>query len=168
MNISLVPVKISEKQILKNLGELYIYELSQHAPIDVNDFGLYDSFDDLDLYWIDKNRHPYFIKVDHKLAGFALVFDGRQIEGIESNYALDEFFIMHQYKRRGIGQYIAKQIFDKYKGKWQIWHHPKNEAAKKFWLRLVDDYTQGKFEVVENDTPFYDGTIGSTLVFSSN
>ena len=167
MNITLEPIKIEEKQTLKNLGELYIYELTQHTPVDVNETGIYDDLDDIDLYWTDKNRHPYFIKVNNKLAGFVLVYDGRQIKGIESNYAIDEFFIMQKYKQQGVGKYCASYIFDKYKGKWQIWFHPKNVAAKKFWTKLINEYTNGKFEVVENDEPFYDGTVGNTLVFES-
>jgi len=167
MTISLEPVKIEEKQILKNLGELYIYELSQHSPIDVDDLGLYDDFDDLDLYWTEEGRHPFFIRVDNKLAGFVLVFDGRQIEEIETNYSIDEFFIMYQYKRKGIGKHCARYIFDKFKGKWQIWFHPKNEAAKIFWTNTIAEYTKGKFETIKNNAPFYDGTIGNTLVFDS-
>jgi len=167
MNISLELIKIEEKQVLKNLGELYIYELSQNTPIDVDDSGLYNDFDDLDLYWTDKNRHPYFIKVDNKLAGFALVFDGRQIEKIQSNYSIDEFFIMHKYKRQGVGKHCGKYLFEKFKGKWQIWFHPSNKDAKSFWTNLVDEYTNGSYEIVKNDTPFYDGIIGNTLVFES-
>lgn len=167
MNISLVPVKIEEKEILKRLGELYIYDLSQYSPVDVNDLGLYDDLDDLDLYWEEENRHPFFIRVNGKLAGFVMVYDGRQVEKIESQYAIDEFFIMHPYKRKGVGRYCAKYIFDKFNGKWQIWFHPNNVAAKRFWTNTVDEYTKGKFESVKNDAPFYDGTIGDTLVFDS-
>jgi len=167
MNISLEPVKIEEKEILKNLGELYIYELTQHTPVDVGDLGLYDDLDDLDLYWTEENRYPFFIRVDSKLAGFILVFDGRQMEKIESNYSIDEFFILHKYKQQGIGKHCAKCIFDKFKGKWQIWFHPRNEVAKNFWTNLINEYTNGKFEVVKNDAPFYDGVIGNTLVFDS-
>jgi len=74
---------------------------------------------------------------------------------------------MYQYKRKGIGKYCARYIFDKFKGKWQIWFHPRNEAAKKFWTNAIDEYTKGKFEIIKNDAPFYDGTIGNTLVFDS-
>lgn len=167
LKISLEPIKIEEKQALKNLGELYIYDLSLLTPMGVDDFGLYDDLDDIDLYWTEKNRHPYFIKVNGKLAGFVLVYDGRQIEGIESNYAIDDFFIMNKYKRQGVGKYAAKHIFEKYKGKWQIWFHPSNKSAKSFWTNIVKEYTNDKYESVENDIPFYDGTIGNTLVFDS-
>jgi len=54
MNISLELIKKEEKGILKNLGELYIYELSQYSPMDVNNLGLYDDLDDLDNYWKKK------------------------------------------------------------------------------------------------------------------
>jgi len=167
MNISLELIKTEEKRILKNLGELYIYELSQYSPMDVNNLGLYDDLDDLDLYWKEKNRYPYFIKVDNKLAGFVLVCDDRQIEEIKSNYAIDDFFILYKYKRQGIGKYCAKYIFEKYKGKWQIWFHPNNKSAKIFWTKTIDEYTKGKFEVIKNNEPFWDGSIGDTLVFDS-
>jgi predicted acetyltransferase len=167
MNISLEPVKINEKDILKNLGELYIYDGSQDHSTDVNDLGLYDDLDDLDLYWTEENRYPFFIKVDNKLAGFILVYNGRQMKEIESNYSIDDFFVMKKYKRQGVGKYCVKYILEKYKGKWQIWFHPKNEGAKKFWIKTIDEYTNGKFEIVKNDAPYYDGTIGNTLVFDS-
>jgi len=167
MNILIEPIKIEEKEILKNLGEYYIYDQSQYNSIDVNEFGLFDDLDDLDLYWTEENRYPFFIKVDNKLAGFILVYDGRQIEEIESNYSIDDFFVMDKYKRQGFGKYCIKYILDKFKGKWQIWFHPKNEVAKSFWIKTIDEYTRGKFEIIKNNMPFYDGTIGNTLVFDS-
>jgi len=167
MDIKIEPVKTEEIEILKKLGEHYIYDLSQYNPIDVNEVGLYDDLDDLNLYWTEENRHPYFIKVDNKLAGFILVYNGRQLKEIESNYAIDDFFIMNKYKRQGIGKYCVKHILNMHKGKWQIWWHPKNEAAKNFWIKTIDEYTNGKFELIKNNEPYYDGVIGYTLVFNS-
>ena len=167
MNISVEPIKIEEKEILKNLCELYIYDLSRFTPVDVNDLGLYEDLDELDSYWTKKNKYPFFIKVDNKLAGFILVFNDRQIKGIETNYSIDELFVMDKYKRQGVGKYCVKYILDTFKGKWQIWFHPKNEIAKNFWKKTINEYSEGKFEIVKNDIPFYDGTIGNTLVFDS-
>ena len=167
MCISIEPIKITEKETLKNLSELYFYESSQHTYMDINDLGLYDALDDLDLYWTEKNRYPFFIKVDNRLAGFILIFNERQIKKIETDYSIDEFFVMYKYKRQGIGKYCVKYILDSYNGKWQIWFHPKNENAKNFWIRTIDEYTNGNFELMENDDPYYDGSIGKTLVFNS-
>ena len=167
MDISITPVKIEEKQILKNLGELYIYELSQYTPINVDASGLYNALDEINLYWTEKNRHPFFIKVDGKLAGFALIFDGRQIEAVESDYAMDEFFIMHLYKHKGVGKYCARHLFDRFKGKWQLWLHPNNIPAKHFWTKAVHEYTNVNYEVRKNDVPFYDGMVGETYIFDS-
>jgi predicted acetyltransferase len=167
MNISIEPVKIEEKEVLQRLGELYIYDLTRHSAIDIKDSGLYDDLDDIDLYWQEENRHPFFIRVNNRLAGFALVYDGRQIEEIESDYAIDDFFIMNRYKHKGIGKHCARYIFDKFHGKWQIWFNPGNAAAKKFWISTVHEYTNGKYEIMENDAPYYDGTVGNTLVFDS-
>jgi predicted acetyltransferase len=167
MNIIIEPIKIEEKEVLKNLGEHYIYELSQYSSIDVNDFGLYDALDDLDLYWTDEDRHPFFIRVDNKLAGFILIFNDRQVKKIETNYSIDDFFVMYKYKRQGIGKYCINNILNKFNGKWQIWYHPRNEVAEKFWIKTIDEYTKGNFKMIKNDEPYYDGTKGYTLVFDS-
>lgn len=39
MNVALVPVDYSEKEILRNLLEKYDYEFSQYDQGDVNDLG---------------------------------------------------------------------------------------------------------------------------------
>jgi len=101
------------------------------------------------------------------LAGFVLVCDDRQIEEIKSNYAIDDFFVMHKYKRQGVGKYCAECVFGMFKGTWQIWFHPNNKAANNFWINVVDEYTEGAFEIKKNNVPYYDGTIGNTLVFDS-
>jgi predicted acetyltransferase len=167
MNISIELVKIEEKEILENLGELYIYELSQYNSMDVDKFGLYNDLDDLELYWKNENWYPFFIRIDNKLAGFILVYDGRQIKEIDSDYSISDFFIMYKYKRRGIGKYCVKYIFDRFKGKWQIWYHPRNKISEKFWTKTIKEYTKGKYELKKNDEPYYDGIIGNTIVFNS-
>jgi predicted acetyltransferase len=70
---------------------------------------------------------------------------------------------MYKYKRQGLGKYCVKYIFDKFKGKWQIWFHPRNKAAEKFWIKTIEEYSGGNFEFIKNDEPFYDGT----MVFDS-
>ena len=62
---------------------------------------------------------------------------------------------------------MQEYVFNKFKGTWQIWFHPNNKPANKFWTDVVDGYTKGSFEVKENKVPYYDGVIGNTLVFNS-
>jgi predicted acetyltransferase len=167
MDISIVPVKIGEKEILRNLLEKYDYEFSQYDNRDVNDLGLY-GYDYLDYYWTEENRFPFFVKVNGKLAGFIMVNDYLESK-INTNYTLSEFFIMYKYRRQGIGKYVVNNIFNKFKGKWQLKFHPKNEVSKNFWLKTIDEYTKGKYEIIKNDpeSTYDDGTIGYVLIFET-
>jgi len=167
MEISIEPVKIEEKEILKNLLEKYNYEFSQYEQSDVNNLGLY-GFDYLDYYWIEKNRFSYFIKVNEILAGFALVSDDQEIN-IETDYSMAEFTIFYKYRNKGIGKIFVKYLFEKHKGKWQIKYHPKNKISEKFWINIVKEYSKGKYEIIENDenTIYRDGTIGKVLLLET-
>ena len=149
MNITIELVKKDEKEILRNLLEKYNYEFSLYDDRDVNDLGLY-GYDYFDCYWTEENRYPFFVKVDGKLAGFVLLNDHSDLD-TEINYAISEFFVMYKYRRYGIGKYVVKYLFDNYKGKWQLKYHTKNEISQHFWLKIVDEYTNGKYEKTERD-----------------
>jgi predicted acetyltransferase len=70
--ITIQKVEYDHKSTLRNLLELYKYDFSEFDPEDVNENSLYD-YMYLDHYWTEEGRHPFFIRVDGKLAGFALV-----------------------------------------------------------------------------------------------
>ncbi|ULQ58630.1 GNAT family N-acetyltransferase [Brucepastera parasyntrophica] len=167
MNISMAPVSKDEKEILKNLLEKYEYEFSQYNNCDVNSLGLY-GYDYLDYYWTEENRFIYFIKADDKLAGFVMISDYPEIN-IETNYSVSEFFVMHKYRKSGIGTFAAKYIFDKYKGAWQLRYHPENRTSKLFWNKVVREYTNGNYKIIENnaEAEYEDGTIGEVLIFKT-
>jgi len=167
MNITIELVKKDEKEILRNLLEKYNYEFSQYTDTDVNNIGLY-GYDYFDNYWTENNRFPFFIKVNNKLAGFIMINDYPEIK-IETNYSLSEFFVMYKYRRLGIGKYVVNYIFDKFKGKWQLKYHPKNEISKIFWTKTIEEYTKGKYELITNNTEalYEDGTIGHILIFET-
>jgi predicted acetyltransferase len=167
MKVKLVRVKITEKEILKNLLEKYNYEFSQYEKTDVNKLGLY-GYDWLDYYWTTENRFPYFILVDNIFAGFVLVNDYPQIK-MEMDYSIAEYFVMYKYRCLGIGKYIVYNILNKYKGKWQIKYHPKNTVSVKFWNNVIREYTNGEYKIIKNDieTIYRDGTIGEVIIFDN-
>jgi len=167
MDIIIEPVKKEEKEILRNLIEKYRYEFSQYDGLDTNSLGLY-GYDYLDNYWTENNRFPFFIKVNEKLAGFIMINDYPEVK-IETNYTLSEFFIMYKYRRQGIGKYVVDYVLKKFKGKWQLKYHPKNEISKTFWTKTISEYTKGKYELVSNnqETKYEDGTIGHVLIFET-
>lgn len=165
--IKIVPVKIEEKEILKNLLEKYDYEFSQYDNRDVNILGLY-GYDYLDYYWTEEKRWSFFIKVDGNLAGFVMVNDHAEVE-LNTDYTLAEFFVMYKYRKLGIGKYVATKIFDMFHGKWQLKRHPKNIASVYFWNSVISEYTNGKYELLQSyeNTEYDDGTLADVFVFNS-
>lgn len=63
-------------------------------------------------------------------------------------YDLAEMFILNAYKKKGYGEIVAKQVFDLHHGSWEIRPVPRSEGAKKFWLKVVKNYTNNNY--VEN------------------
>jgi predicted acetyltransferase len=88
---------------------------------------------------------------------------------IETNYCMSEFFVMYKYRKMGIGTYAANKIFDKFKGKWQLKRHPKNEASVKFWNKVIAEYTKGKYELKKSwpEAIYADGTYADIFIFET-
>jgi len=167
MNISIVSVTKEEKEILRNLLEKYNYEFSQYDEKDVNDIGLY-GYNYLDNYWTEKNRFPNFIRVDNKLAGFVMIND-HPIANMDTDYTMAEFFVHYKYRKMGVGTFVVKNMFEKYKGKWGLMYHPKNIISKNFWNKVVREHTHGKYDIIKynKDANYHDGTIAEILIFET-
>lgn len=139
-------IKASEeyKDVLGNLMQFYFYDFSEFVKCDVEDNGLYKPYEYLDEYWKDENyRFPYLVKQNGKYIGFVLV---RVIESEGGNYfSIAEFFIMKKYRRSGIGQAVAKEIFNLHRGQWEVFQIETNKPAQAFWHKTIDEYTKGKF-----------------------
>ncbi|MDR3156570.1 MAG: GNAT family N-acetyltransferase [Lactobacillales bacterium] len=81
--------------------------------------GLY-GYKYLDCYWIEENWWAYFIIVDDHLAGFVMINDFRKAPDKATDFSMAEFFVMHKYRRMGIGSYAAKSAFDLHRELWQL------------------------------------------------
>ncbi len=168
MNIKLKQVSVDEKEILRNLLEKYNYEFSQYDLCDVNPLGLY-GYGYLDNYWTEDNRWAYFILVDDKLAGFAMVNDYPEVKDEPMDFSLAEFFVMLKYRRKGIGKKAAFMVFDKHHGRWQLKRHPHNIPSVHFWDTVVSQYSDGNYRVDygRKGTEYPDGTAGDILYFEN-
>jgi len=168
MNIKIVKVLLEEKPILLNLLKMYCYEWSQYNKVDVNNRGEYDFEYHLSDYLEKENHYAFFIKVDGILAGFVFIDDDCLLHA-DSNYAMAEFFVMHKYRRAGVGRYVAKAVFDMFHGKWEVGLNPHNLPSVGFWDSVVREYTGGKYELVKSYPKFvyHDGTLGDIFSFEN-
>lgn len=155
MNIELQLMKVEEKALLVRLMELYNYEFTAYDDADINDFG-YFGYDHIDDYWNEEGRHPYLIRVDGKIAGFALVCPYCRFIGDEKARSIGEFFVMLKYRHRGIGESAAREIFNRHKGTWEVCYLRRNTPAKAFWEKVIDRYTDGQYEICGE----HDGEMG--------
>ena len=139
MNIEIIKATLDQKPILANLLELRAYDLTEHINFDIGDDGFY-GYKNLPLYWKDSNRHPYLIYCDKKIAGLVLVQQGSPISDDTSVWDIAEFFIMRKYKRQGLGSAVATQIWEQFKGTWQVRVFMGNKIAYQFWLQAIKKF----------------------------
>jgi len=153
----------SEKAILRNLIELYLYDFSELEGGDVNEFGLFD-YHYLDHYWTEPERYPFLVRVSRKLAGFVLLRRSSYTHQAQEDpkdlpMTVAEFFIMRRYRRKGIGTQVARQLFTRFPGSWQVAEMVENREAQAFWRKVIDDFTAGKFEEVFINSESWHGPV---------
>jgi predicted acetyltransferase len=86
------------------------------------------------------------VRVNEKLAGFALVFGKSRLTGEDGVHDVSDFFVLRRYRQRGVGEKAAGWLFDRYPGRWEVRQKAENVRAIAFWRRVVDRYTGGRFE----------------------
>ncbi len=159
--ITIHEAAFADKSKMRNLLELYKYDFSEFDPEDdVNENGLYE-YRYLDHYWTEDGRYPFLLRVDGKLAGLALI---RRLHypGHESAYEMAEFFVLKKYRRTGMGQLAAKELFDRFPGTWKVAVMESNLPAKLFWQKIIAQYAQSNYrETREEDWE------GPVFIFSS-
>ena len=144
MDAQSIKASYQYKEIIQHLMQFYLYDFSEFVALDVEADGLFAAYKHLDDYWNDENRFPYIIQKDKKHIGFVLV---RFIEEQQRNhFSIAEFFVMKKYRRKGIGKFIASQIFNSYKGKWEVFQKENNKPAQLFWKKIINEYTNGNFK----------------------
>ena len=156
MHVELKRVELEEREILANLLEKFDYEFSQYADNDVNKLGLY-GYPALDYYWMEESRCAYFILVSGKLAGFAMIYNHREEGEPETDFQISEFFVMYKYRRTGVGKQAFFQLLDRHKGRAGLKSVSKNVTSMRFWDSVVNEYTNGQYEIIKIKSDFPGG-----------
>ncbi|BDI30040.1 hypothetical protein CCAX7_20910 [Capsulimonas corticalis] len=159
MNIQVVPAAYTMKPVLRRLLELYEYDASEFDHRDLDAQGLY-GYRYLDHYWTEEGRYAFFIRVSDALAGFALVRTLDSPPG-PAVYSMAEFFVLRKYRRAGVGRAAARQLFDRFHGRWSVSQEANNLPAQQFWKRVIGEYSHGAYEESRADT-------GPLLLFDSS
>ncbi len=147
---TLEPLRAAERPLLERLGELYIYDYTDFAAWDVGEDGRFETDAWARRLWDRPGRDALLLRVDGQPAGFAIVDNRSPEPGGDGRRYLAEFFVLRRYRRRGLGETMARAIFDRYPGGWHVLQIPENVPAQRFWRRVIGAYTGGRYEEIRN------------------
>ena len=95
----------------------------------------------LPLYWTERVRHPFFIKSDGTVVGFALV---REVDAEAAPFTeLAEFFIQPVSRRAGVGQSAARTVWQSFPGQWELQVALGNTPPAAFWRTCIQAVASG-------------------------
>jgi predicted acetyltransferase len=131
--IELSPVAYEQKTVLRELLNLYLYELSDLVDADPDEHGRFE-YRWLDHYWTEPDRHAFFIRRDGTTAGFVMI-NAHTASGAAR--AIAEFFVLRRHRRVGVGCAAAVSAFNRFPGSWEVTTDAENLAAASFWRETI-------------------------------
>ncbi len=157
MDLELVATTASDAPTLRNLLQLYMYDFSEFMGLDVGADGRFME-KDAALFWRDALRHPFFIRVDGQLAGFAIIDEQSRLFPTPAN-DMAEFFVLRKYRRHKVGSRAAMCAFDRFRGRWEVRQMARNTIATAFWRQVIGAYSGGRFEELAIDDERWRGPV---------
>jgi predicted acetyltransferase len=151
---------VQDKTVFRNLMQLYLHDFSEHSGRDPDPHGLFE-YGYLDYYWTPDGRAdgfmPFLVKVDGQLAGFVLKNRYSNLGLDDTEHSIAEFFVMRKWRRTGVGRRAAFEVFDRFRGRWEVAQRRSNKDAQAFWRSVIEDYTSGDYEETNSSPPAWDG-----------
>lgn len=143
-------VKPQEKELLWNIHQKYLYEMTNYYDDKMDETGNYQ-YGYFDAYFIEPERKALFLYNDEQLIGFAMVNPYSYING-HPDYVLAEFTIFPAFRKRHLAAEAVKKIFDRYQGSWEIKYNEKNAPARELWTKTTAKYRPQKTSLNDEET----------------
>lgn len=162
MHVEVTQATPDEMAIIRNMFALYFHDMSEYDDgIVMNAYGLpvwagFEGTQPRTLaesvafnWWIRDSCHPFLIRADGQPAGFVFVNAGPYFLAEDVDYDVQDFFIAAKYRRKGVGRAAARAVFEKFRGRWEVFQLARNTPAIAFWNRVIGEYTGGSYERFE-------------------
>jgi predicted acetyltransferase len=143
MDVTLHEATPADLPLVKNLVPYYIYDMSEHLGWPCSQDGRFDGCDDLESYWRGPGKHAFVLRAGKEPAGFVLIL-AEHDEPVD--FSVTDFFVLRKFRGRGVGQRIAHELFNRFRGRWKVEQFADNKPAVAFWRSVVDRYCNGQFE----------------------
>jgi predicted acetyltransferase len=124
--------------LLRNLFEHYIHDMAEWLEIDTKDDGSYSH--DTSAVWNNGND-AYVTRLGDSLAGFAIIGSAAEWLASEGAHEIREFFVIRRFRRKALGQRMARFLWDRYPGQWLVRVLESNGPAVLFWRTAISSYT---------------------------
>lgn len=139
VTVEVTPATKEEQPVLANLYQLYIHDFTDFVELPLRNDGRFD-YDPLPPYWSEPGRFPFIVRVDAKLAGFALVKRGSDFSGKTEVWDMADFFVVRGVRGKGVGYSVAKTIWQQFPGLWEVRVITTNVPAQRFWTKAISRF----------------------------
>ena len=154
--------KPEQKAALEHLIQLYVHDFSDFLTPErrahLCEDGRFPDFPGLESYWTQSDSAVWFIRVEGRLAGFALIN-----RHSHSRRALDfnvgEFFVARPYRRDSVGARAVVDLANRHPGWWETAVARRNIPAQRFWPRAIAKANVADVETLEGDGVEWTGPI---------
>ena len=136
-DFNLVKIEKSNINILKNLFQLYVHDISYYLTWEVNSSGEFEAYS-LDEWIENKNNFGYLIYSENNICGFVMV--DKEFKVLSEGFNLSEIFILNSYKGKGLASKVLRYLFDEFKSDWEVRPVYKSKVAEEFWKKFFDGY----------------------------
>lgn len=136
MPLRLLHVDEETRPVWDRLFQLYLHDMSENTGQEPGLDGAFPTrpYDD------NESSSRLIVLLRNKPAGLVSL---RSCAGTADllKRQLDDFFILRCYRRLGIGEEVARMVFDSHPGNWQAGVNLSNESGRLFLRQVVRRYT---------------------------
>jgi predicted acetyltransferase len=139
VEVKVVPAARERETVLANMFELYSHDFSEFTDLRLGPDGRF-GYGHLHLYWEEADRHPFVVEADGHLAGFVFVHRGSALSGDREVWDMAEFFVVRGFRGQGVGKRAAREVWERFPGRWEVRVMDSNRPAQRFWQRAVEEF----------------------------
>ena len=136
--IQIVP--LSKMEEMRKYFYEYLVELSEFDPdikFDEKGTPIYNWYE---CYWKDKKRYPFYLIIDNKIAGLAMI---RELD--DMFYSIAEFYVCPEFRKNGNAMWFALQLTELFDGQFEFSTRFTNPRAIKFWDKFVKLFENNEY-----------------------
>lgn len=149
-----------DSSVLDNMIQLYLHDFSEFEHEEIGADGRFKGWIEPDELFVEPRR-VFLIRSGSNIAGFAVMSEGGEAlhdPEVESNW-LEEFFILRAYRKRGVGEAAARELFTRFDGVWEVGEVRSNLGGIAFWRKIIERYTSGAYEEIEIEDDRWSGLV---------